>query len=74
MSHRKFVYIYYIYELLLKKYTYFLGLTLILLGHMHLRGCYDWFRPPRTKYEIWLEQHEKRKKKRLLDDMAEEDI
>ena len=41
---------------------------------MHLRGCYDWFRPPRTKYEIWLEQHEKRKKKRLLDDMAEEDI
>ena len=31
---------------------------------MHLRGCYDFFRPPRTKYEIWREQHEKRRRKR----------
>ena len=35
------------------------------LGHMHLRGCYSFFRRPRTEYEKWLEQHEKRKKQRL---------
>ena len=31
---------------------------------MHLKGCYDFFRPPRTKYEIWQAQHEKKKKRR----------
>ena len=31
---------------------------------MHLKGCYDFFRPPRTKYEMWLAQHEKKKRKR----------
>jgi len=41
-------------------------------GHMHMRGCYDWFRPPRTKYEIWLEQHERNRMKRLLEDAEQE--
>ena len=36
-------------------------------GHMHLRGCYSFFRRPRTEYEKWLDQHEKRKKKRLAE-------
>ena len=27
-------------------------------GHMHLRGCYDWFRPPRTEYEVSLATRE----------------
>ena len=31
---------------------------------MHLKGCYDFFRPPRTKYEMWLAQHEKKKRRR----------
>ena len=31
---------------------------------MHLRGCYDFFRPPRTKYEIWRAAHEKKRRKR----------
>lgn len=33
-------------------------------GHMHLRGCYDWFRRPPTEYEKWREEHEKKKTKR----------
>ena len=33
-------------------------------GHMHLKGCYDFFRPPRTKYELWQAQHEKKKRRR----------
>ena len=37
---------------------------MICVGHMHLKGCYDWFRPPKTKYEIWKDQHEKKKRKR----------
>ena len=44
----------------------------LLKGHMHMRGCYDWFRPPRTKYEIWREQHERNRMKRLLEDAEQE--
>jgi len=33
-------------------------------GHMHLKGCYAWFRKPPTEYEQWLDQHEKKKRKR----------
>ena len=35
-----------------------------ILGHMHLRGCYDWFRRPQTEYEKWMEQHERKKARR----------
>ena len=41
------------------------NLVITFVGHMHLRGCYHFFRKPRTDYEKWLEGHEKRKKKRL---------
>lgn len=40
---------------------------------MHLRCCYDWFRPPRTKYEMWLEQHERRRHQRRQLEAEEED-
>ena len=35
-----------------------------LLGHMHLKGCYDWFRKPPTEYEKWEKQHAKKKRRR----------
>ena len=37
-----------------------------------MRGCYDWFRPPRTKYEIWMAKHEHNRMKRLLEEAEQE--
>ena len=37
-----------------------------------MRGCYNWFRPPRTKYEIWMEKHERNRMKRLLEEAEQE--
>ena len=45
---------------------------LLCVGHMHLKGCYDWFRPPKTKYEIWKDQHEKKKRKREQQEREQE--
>jgi len=32
-------------------------------GHMHMKGCYDWFKKPPTEYEKWAKQHQLKKLK-----------